>query len=111
MEEIENENDPLEYLVSRLNADLVLDTQLMEALKLHMLSAAFNLELADTLGEALPLFALGLFSRPDSKNVKGLTVNYLNPIGDSITLQRVSCISQHYSFRLKYQLNFSFKCC
>jgi hypothetical protein len=89
MEDLTNENDPLEALVSRLNADLVLDTQLMEALKLHMLSAALNLKLADSLGDSLPLFALGLFSRPDSKNVKGLAANYLNPIGDSATLQRV----------------------
>lgn len=89
MEDLASENDPLEALVSRLNADLVLDTQLMEALKLHMLSAALNLNLADSLGDSFPLFALGLFSRPDSKNVKGLAMNYLNPIGDSTTLQRV----------------------
>ncbi|XP_057373987.1 uncharacterized protein LOC130694896 [Daphnia carinata] len=88
MEEMEKETDPLEALVSRLNADLVLDTQLMEALKLHMLNAALNLQLTDSLGDALPLFALGLFARPDSKNVKELTINYLNPIGDSATLQR-----------------------
>lgn len=91
---MEKENDPLEALVSRLNADLVLDTQLMEALKLHMLNAALNLNLADLLGDALPLFALGLFTRPDSKNVKELTVNYLNPIGDSATLQRVRFLLQ-----------------
>lgn len=87
---MENESDPLEALVSRLNADVVLDTQLMEAIKLHMLNAAFNLELADSLGDTLPLFALGLFSRPDSKSVKALTINYLNSVGDSTTLQRVS---------------------
>ena len=78
--------------MARLNADIVLDTQVMEALKLHMLSSALSLELADSLGDALPLFALGLFSRPDSKNVKGLTLNYLNPIGDSATLQRVKLL-------------------
>lgn len=84
------ETDPLEVLVHRLNADVVLDTQLMEAIKLHMLATAFNLELAESLDETLPLFALGLFSRPGCKNVKGLTINYLNPIGDSTTLERVN---------------------
>lgn len=90
-----NESDPLEALVSRLNADVVLDTQLMEALKLHMLSAALNLDLADSLGDALPLFALGLFSRPGSKSVQGLTLNYLNRIGDTTCLQRVK-LSNHF---------------
>ena len=73
-----------------MNADLVLDTQLMEALKIHVLSGALSLELASALGDALPRFALDLFSRPDSRNAKELTINYLNSIGDSTTLQKVS---------------------
>lgn len=88
MGELTTERNALESLVSRLNADILLDTKLMEAIKLHVLSAALSLELADNLGDALPLFALALFSRPDSKNVKSLALNYLDPIGDSITLDR-----------------------
>jgi hypothetical protein len=90
MYELEVENDPLETLVDRLNADVLLDTRLMEALKLHVLRAALSLELAESLGETLPLFALALFSRPDSKTAKQLALNYLNPIGDSATLERVN---------------------
>ena len=89
MGELITESDAFECLASRLNADVLLDTKLMEAMKLHVLSAALSLELADNLGDALPLFALALFSRPDSKNVKNLALNYLNPIGDSTTLERV----------------------
>lgn len=88
MGELMMESDAFESLVSRLNADVLLDTKLMEAMKLYVLSAALSLELADNLGDALPLFALALFSRPDSKNVKSLALNYLNPIGDSTTLER-----------------------
>ena len=91
MGELMMESDAFESLVSRLNADVLLDTKLMEAMKLYVLSAALSLELADNLGDALPLFALALFSRPDSKNVKSLALNYLNPIGDSTTLERVNC--------------------
>lgn len=76
--------------MSRLNADLVLDTQLMEALKIHVLSAALSLELGSALGDALPGFALDLFSRPDARNIKDVAMNYLNPVGDSATLQKVS---------------------
>lgn len=90
MYELEVENDPLETLVDRLNADVLLDTRLMEALKLHVLGAALSLELAESLGETLPLFALALFSRPDSKTAKQLALNYLNSIGDSATLERVN---------------------
>jgi len=90
MYELEVENDPLESLVDRMNADVLLDTRLMEALKLHVLGAALSLELADSLGETLPLFALALFSRPDSKTAKQLMLNYLNPVGDSATLERVN---------------------
>lgn len=89
MEELVEDSDPLESLVARLNSDVLLDTRLMEALKLHVLSAALSLELADALGDALPLFALALYSRPDSKTARDLALNYLNPIGDSNTLQRV----------------------
>lgn len=94
-----DESDPLESLVDRLNADVLLDTRLMEALKLHVLSAALSLELAESLGETLPLFALALFARPDSKTTKQLIANYLNPIGDSATLERVF-ISFHFNFVL-----------
>ena len=90
MYELEVENDPLESLVDRMNADVLLDTRLMEALKLHVLGAALSLELADSLGETLPMFALALFSRPDSKTAKQLVLNYLNPVGDSATLERVN---------------------
>ena len=89
MSELMAEDDPLESLVTRLNTDVVLDTKLMEAIKLYVLSAALGLELADTLGDALPLFALALFSRVDSKKAKDLALNYLNPIGDSTTLDKV----------------------
>ena len=90
MYELEVENDPLESLVDRMNADVLLDTRLMEALKLHVFGAALSLELADSLGETLPMFALALFSRPDSKTAKQLVLNYLNPVGDSATLERVN---------------------
>lgn len=89
MAELVEEADPLEALVSRLNADVLLDTRLMEAIKLHALGAALNLELSNTLGDTLPLFALALFTRPDSKTARDLAVNYLNPVGDSATLERV----------------------
>lgn len=92
MEELAREKDPFEALVNRLNADLVLDTQLMEALKIHVLSGALSLELASALGDALPRFALDLFLRPDSRNARELSINYLNCIGDSSTLQKVSVI-------------------
>ena len=42
----------------------------MEALKLHVLAAALELELERSLGEALPLFAMALFSRPDSADAR-----------------------------------------
>jgi len=99
--ELKDESDPLDSLVDRLNADVLLDTRLMEALKLHVLSAALSLELAETLGEALPLFALALFSRPDSKTAKQLIVNYLNPIGDSATLERAEFYLLSYSLGVR----------
>ena len=105
MSEMTTESDPLESLVSRLNADVLLDTQMMEALKLHVLGAALSLELAASLGETLPLFALALFSRPDSKNARDLALNYLNPIGDSSTLERVRI--SFFSIRLDIPFNFS----
>lgn len=89
MSEVMTEKDPMESLVARLNADVLLDTRLMEAIKLHVLGAALSLELAGSLGETLPLFALALFARPDSKSARDLALNYLNPIGDASTLERV----------------------
>ena len=77
MAEILEEADPLEALVCRLNADVLLDTKMMEALKLHVLGAALHLELAGSLGETLPLFALAMFARPDSKSARELALNYL----------------------------------
>ncbi len=61
----------------------------MEALKLHVLAAALELELERSLGEALPLFAMALFSRPDSADARLLAANYLDPVGDSAVLERV----------------------
>ena len=55
MAEILEEADPLEALVCRLNADVLLDTKMMEALELSVLGAALHLELAGSLGETLPL--------------------------------------------------------
>lgn len=104
MAELSTETDAFESLVSRLNADVLLDTKLMEAMKLHVLSAALSLELADNLGDALPLFALALFSRPDSKNVKSLALNYLNPIGDSTTLERVTFLSIIFGIFVHYDI-------
>lgn len=89
MDELSEENDPTEVLLCRLNADNLLDTRLMEGLKLHVLSAALSLELSSTLDDALPLFALALFARKDSKNTKDLALNYLNAVGDSTTLEKV----------------------
>ena len=94
MDQLSSEVDPAESLVCRLNADILLDTRVTEALKLHILSAALSLELADSLGDALPLFALALFARNDSKSAHDLAINYINPIGDSAVLERVSYFCQ-----------------
>ena len=99
MDELGKESDAAECLVCRLNADILLDTRVMEALKLHGLSAALNLQLADSLGDALPCFALQLFasstaagspSSSGATNSPDVSVNYINAVGDSTVLQRVS---------------------
>jgi len=70
------------------NAAPDLDLRCMEAVKLHMLAAAVELERHQQSQEA-PLFATLLFARDTSATPRQLMSNHLNHVGDSGGLEQV----------------------
>ncbi|XP_043234321.1 uncharacterized protein LOC122387834 isoform X2 [Amphibalanus amphitrite] len=89
-EELRSCAAPGRQLRQRWNADPDLDLRCMEAVKLHMLAEAVQLERDQARTDrTVPLFAMLLFARDTSSTPRELMVNHLNHVGDSGGLEQI----------------------
>ena len=90
LDEIEDPASRENRLLLHLNAHPQLDLMLLEGCKLLMLLHAQSVYEDIQAGRATTLFARLLFSQDGATNPELLLKNYLNPLGDTMNMQRVS---------------------
>ncbi|XP_037068017.1 ubiquitin thioesterase otulin-like isoform X2 [Pollicipes pollicipes] len=88
-EELKGAEGAGRHLRQQWNSDPDLDLRCMEAVKLHMLAAAVQLERDQSALQTVPLFATLLFARDTSATPRDLMANHLNLVGDSGGLEQI----------------------